>query len=170
LQIISQWLKILTTINLGKEKSHHYNIFFKYVPKFDENMKASQDYDLWIRILKHTEVGVLSEPYINYYNFSGNNQISNKTNKYIESFDIINKKYEYEISLLSKFKRNERKYFFYLSLSKYSMRNNEKKNAIKFSFYALQNKLSILGLLYMIFSIFNYSIILRLRKIKNWKR
>lgn len=137
---------------------------------FDIELKAMQDYDLWIRVLQHSEAGVLPEPYVNYYNYSGNKQISQQTNRYIEAFNYISEKYNNEIMVLSKSEKREREKNFYLSLANKAMRNNEKKLAIKYSIKALQRRISLLGFFYLFSSIFNYSRILWLRKIAKVRR
>ena len=69
---------------------------------FDLNLEALQDYDLWIRCCMVTKVDFVPEPCINYYNSTSTDQVSSKTEKYIQSRLYIREKYRDEIAKFGK--------------------------------------------------------------------
>src|SRR5699024_11017436 len=92
---------------------------------FDEELRALQDYDLWIRICQKTNVGLVKEPLLNYYNILSATQISDDVEKYEKSLEYIQLKYEnlygsYSESLKRKFKQSS-----YILLANKSFRNNK---------------------------------------------
>ncbi len=130
---------------------------------FDNSFGAMQDYDLWTRICQKTKVGVVSEPLINYYNYPGNNQISQQTQKYEDAFAYLSEKY---FDLYSKLSTDEKKIktenIFFLLANK-AMRNGSPKIARKYIVRALKNRFSFKCLLYYVISFMDYKIVLTLR-------
>lgn len=131
---------------------------------FDIDLKARQDYDLWIRIAQHTNVGVVSEPCVNYYNNLGNNQISHQTQKYEEATDYIRDKYKDLYNNLDLEASNQYYINSYLELVNRGMRNNDKKTAKKYAKLAMKKKLNIKTIGFFIMTRLNYRIVLYLRK------
>lgn len=131
---------------------------------FDPDLKALQDYDLWVRVCQETKVGVVKEPCVEYYNYPGNNQISSYTERYIESIKYIEKKYEKLLSELTVKERNSRNNTFMLLLSKKGIKNNQPLIAVKYAFYALKYKVNVSTLLCFILAFIPYKYILKLKK------
>ena len=136
---------------------------FEDVGKFDTQLQALQDYDLWIRICQKYTVGVIEEELIYYYNYPSTNQISSCTHKYIESYAYLEKKYNFL------YKKMDRELFYkmrsnrYLQLSNKCMRNGEKNEARKFAILSLKSQFNITALSYLLLSFWNYSYVLKLR-------
>ena len=63
------------------------------VEMFDEDLKAMQDYDLWIRLCQVTKVGVVQKPSVEYHNLVSNSQISWNYEKYLNASNYIFRKY-----------------------------------------------------------------------------
>lgn len=135
---------------------------------FDLNLKALQDYDLWIRICQNYDVGVVKEPCINYYNNLNTNQVSKNTNNYIDASFYISDKYSNIINKkLTKKEQKIRKRNNYLLISKKSMRNNQKKQAFLYALKANKEYFSASSLMYLSVSLLPFSLVLKLRKMLN---
>lgn len=98
---------------------------------FDVNLPARQDYDLWIRCCQKCDVGVVEDFKVNYYNYlnARNEQISSKTQRYIEATDRINVKYKKYFDELDMGKRKIKKENDVINLLKKTMRNGERELA-----------------------------------------
>ncbi|MFW6015619.1 MAG: glycosyltransferase family 2 protein [bacterium] len=131
--------------------------------KFDPELKALQDYDLWIRICQETMVGVVREPCVDYYNDLGNDQISQYTGKYIEATKHINRKYSRLLSTLSKREHKQRNIVFSLLIAKKGLRNGDKKVARKYALNALKIKVSFNPIMIFIASFFPYKFLLLIK-------
>ena len=57
--------------------------------KINKELKACQDWDVWIKILKNTGLNgyVLSDPLVNYY--SGHESLSNNYSQYWSSYELF---------------------------------------------------------------------------------
>lgn len=64
------------------------------VGKFDEELLASQDYDVWVRIAKEYEIKVSPYPLANYYKHGGERITSNFRKKEIAEKMFLEKHYE----------------------------------------------------------------------------
>lgn len=137
----------------------------KKVGGFDTSLKALQDYDLWIRICQLTKVGVVSEPCINYYNFTGQKQISQNTEKYEEAINEIEAKYSELFDNLTEDEKNIKASNAYTLLATKSMRNKNKRKAVVYSTKAFLKKPSLKKIIYIGLSLFNYKLILKFRKL-----
>ncbi len=97
--------------------------------KFDINMPAAQDYDLWIRIAELGDVYYISEPLQKYYIYSGE-RISNSSSKKIKGYSKLLEKYS-EIAC------NNRSFFtnkhIVLSYHYYNLEDNENGKSHFFS-------------------------------------
>lgn len=131
---------------------------------FDTSLGALQDYDLWIRICQLTKIGVVKEACINYYNYTGKKQISQQTDKYIKAIKYIENEHYELFSKLSKKEDKERKANFNMLLANKAMRNNSRKEGMKFSVLALRDKPSAKALIFTVLSLFKYSTVLKFRK------
>lgn len=131
---------------------------------FDPELKALQDYDLWIRLCQKTKVGVVKEPCVEYYNYKSNNQISQYTERYIEAVRYIDSKYENLLSVLSAKERGARNNVFMLLISKKGMRNGQMKIAIKYALKALEFRITKQAVVCLIASFVPYRV---LRKLKS---
>ena len=131
--------------------------------KFDVQLRALQDFDLWIRVCQLCKVGFVSEEMIRYYNYTGTKQVSALTDKYIESFAYINKKYKDKMGILPADKMREKKYNEYMLLGNKAMRNGDGKLARKYIKEALSQIKSKKAMAYYLLSFFNYKVVLRLR-------
>jgi len=130
---------------------------------FDEKLQALQDYELWIRICQATNVGVVQEALINYYNYTGKKQISAVTKKYENSFKYINEKHKNLIQSLSDEELKKKQCNEWFLLGNKAMRNGEKKLARKYMMMINKSCFSKKAIAYYILSFFNYKYILKLR-------
>lgn len=131
--------------------------------KFDVELRAMQDFDLWIRICQLCEIGCVPEEMINYYNYTGTKQISALTDKYIEALAYINNKYQDKINALPPEKQRERKYNEYLNLGNRAMRNGDGKLARTFIKAALKEQRGKKALAYYALSFTSFKTVLKLR-------
>ncbi|OJF90672.1 glycosyltransferase family A protein [Alkalibacterium sp. 20] len=131
---------------------------------FDTELAALQDYDLWIRVSQLTQIGVVEEPCINYYNYTGKKQISQQTSKYISAIEYIENKHRELFSTLSEKETKVRKSNFYMLLANKAMRNNSKKEAVRFSVKAFSLKPAVKGSAFIVLSLFKYKTVLKFRK------
>lgn len=130
---------------------------------FDINLRALQDFDLWIRICQLCKVGFVSETMINYYNYSGAKQISALTDKYVEAFEYINNKYKNLIEALPIDKQTKKKNNELLSLSNLAMRNGHGKIARTFIKKAIKEKFNKKAIAYYFLSYLSYREVLKIR-------
>src|SRR5699024_4388768 len=100
---------------------------------FDENLRAQQDYDLWIRVCQNTEIGAVKGAYVKYFNYPGTNQISQQLDKYMESMKYIRNKYNVLFTKLTDKEMKNKKSNEYLFLATKSMRKNNVKLTRKYS-------------------------------------
>lgn len=105
---------------------------------FDENLKALQDYDLWIRIAKLTHVGVLKEPCVICYDQMSLKKISNNTENYIKSIEIIKNKYSEDYKQLTVPEIKLRDYNFNVLIAKKLIRNGTPQLGRKYLAKAFQ--------------------------------
>ena len=131
---------------------------------FDEQLRALQDYDLWIRVCQMTKVATLKEPTINYYNYRGSKQVSQITDNYVKSFNYISNKYSELISDLSKKEKRKRKNASNLLIANKAMRNKDKRSAYRYILKGLIAQPSLKGIAYGILASFNYEVVLKARK------
>lgn len=107
-------------------------VFFN-AGKFDEQLPALQDYDLWIRICKITSVGLDPSYSVNYKmdsNFSG--QVTGSIEKKSKAVSLILNKYGSEISDLGTLATRKIKSKLYLSMCR-SLRGRNKKMCFQYS-------------------------------------
>ncbi|MBR3836883.1 MAG: glycosyltransferase family 2 protein [Clostridia bacterium] len=130
---------------------------------FDINLRALQDFDLWIRVCQLCKVGLVPEEMINYYNYTGTKQVSALTDKYVEAFAYINEKYKDMLDTLTEEMRREKKYNEYMLLGNKAMRNGDGKLARKFLKAALKEQRSKKALAYYALSFTNFKTVLKLR-------
>ncbi len=95
---------------------------------FDVNLPARQDYDLWIRCCQKCDVGVVEDIKVNYYNYLNdyNEQISSKTQRYIDATKRINIKYKKYFDGLDIGARKIKKENDVINLLKKTMRNRDR--------------------------------------------
>ena len=132
---------------------------------FDNNLGALQDFDLWIRICQHGEVGVVSEELINYYNYRGTKQVSAITAKYEKAYSYINEKYKDLIKELSDSENVTRLINEYTLLGNKAMRNNDKKTARSYYKRVLTISRKPKLIVYYLLGFTNYEFILKLRNL-----
>lgn len=132
--------------------------------KFDENLNAMQDYDLWIRACQLTKVGVVPKPLLIYNNDRTRPQISSQINKYIEAGNIIKSKHiDY---LRIKPKLNDMFEIFILEvLIKKSLRSGGNKEARGFAKTLLRKKKSVQSLISFLATYFSYDFSLRIKSL-----
>lgn len=131
---------------------------------FDENLEALQDYDLWIRICQKTKVGVVKEPCVEYYNYIGNNQVSQFTDRYKRATKRISHKYSDLIKELSQEEQKDRQIWNELLLAKKSIRNGNPKVARQYIKRAIKIKFTKQCLVLWIASFFSPPFV---RKVKS---
>lgn len=132
---------------------------------FDENLKALQDYDLWIRICQQCHVGSVDEPLINYYNYLNTNQVSGKTKLYKDSIEYIENKYKYLYNTLPEDKKKEHQYDMYLLLAQKCARNNQGRQSREYLKKAYQIKKGLNPIILSILSYFPFYVNLYLHKL-----
>lgn len=135
---------------------------------FDENLKALQDYDLWIRLCQKGMPGVISEPLINYYNSFGIRQISDNTDLYENSYNIIEQKYSILYNSLSKRDYNQFQYNKYIGLAQRCHRNGNARKSLHYFIKALGSKRDVKAMIFGCSLLIPYSILLYMRKLKKY--
>ena len=133
--------------------------------QFDVQLRALQDFDLWIRVCQLCKVGFVRGEMIRYYNYTGTKQVSALTDKYIESFSYINNKYAEKMEALPADKKHEKKYNEYMLLGNKAMRNGDGKLARRFIKAALKEQRGKKALAYYLLSFTNFKTVLKLRSI-----
>lgn len=68
---------------------------------FNEKMPSMEDYELWLRLSKHTEVDFVKEPLIIYGCTTKKDSVSKNVQSNIQAFSLISKLYEKEICVLA---------------------------------------------------------------------
>lgn len=132
---------------------------------FDVELRALQDFDLWIRIAQYSKIDVVPEPMINYYNYLGNKQVSAVTQKYIDAFEYINKKYQKYMETLSKEEMHQKQIEENFLLANKAMRNGEAKLARLYLKKILKSGFSKKAFVYYILSFASYKTVLKVRSI-----
>ena len=132
--------------------------------RFDENLPARQDFDLWIKILQGCKVDVVSEPMVNYYNYRNQAQVSSSTAKYILATEYINKKYKDLFDKLTPYEYKVKRLNDTMLLGNKAMRNNSPREARRFFAEAFCIKPSILPIASWILSFFGYENMLRIKR------
>lgn len=131
---------------------------------FDVEMPAKQDYDLWIRACQHTNVDFVKEPKLNYYNYTGGNQISGSVDRHEQAVALMNQKYNSLFANLSESEQKLRQSNINTSITNVALRNNNKKLAIKYSYEAFKSKPSVKSLLYTFSSVLPFKWLLKIKK------
>lgn len=132
--------------------------------KFDVQMPALQDYDLWIRICQLTEIGFIETAEIDYYNFRDGVQVSSNTKKYETAFDRLNEKYANLFANLSEDDKRKRQEYELFLLANKALRNNDKPKGRCYLKKILKNGFSKKAFTMLMMSSFDYSLTLKLRK------
>ena len=130
---------------------------------FDEELRALQDFDLWIRVCQHCKVGVVPEPMINYYNYTGTKQVSALTQKYIDSFSYINNKYRDLLAGLSAEEAMKKKANECSLLINKAMRNGDGKLAREYAKALKQNGNGKKAFVFYCLSFLKYKTVLKIR-------
>ena len=133
--------------------------------KFDENLGALQDYDLWTRICQVTKIDVVNEPCVEYYNYPANNQVSQFTDKYIAAIEYINDKYTDLVNNLSDLNKRKRMHYLNMLIAKKGLRNGQPKISRKYSKKAFNFIKSKSAVMCYFSSILPYSFLLRIKHI-----
>lgn len=132
---------------------------------FDVNLKALQDYDLWIRVAQHADIAVVPEPMINYYNYLGKKQISAVTQKYVEAVEYINIKYKVQMAELNPSEQLLKQIEENFLLANKAMRNGEAKLARHYLKKILKLRFSKKAFAYYLLSFASYRSVLKLRSL-----
>lgn len=131
--------------------------------RFDENLQALQDFDLWIKVMQGCKADVVSEPMVNYYNYRNQTQVSSSTAKYIQAIDYINKKYADLFKKLTAQEFRQKQVNDIMLLGNKAMRNNSPKEARKFFLKALSLHPSVSPLASWVLSFLGFKNMLSLR-------
>lgn len=132
---------------------------------FDINMPAKQDYDLWIRVCQLTNVGFVDEPLVNYYNYSGEKQISLSTEKHERAIEIIDQKYKSLFDTLTPEEIKLQRSNYYISIANIALRNNNKKLGFKYAFKALKTKKNVKNIIYILSVPIPFKFLLKIKNI-----
>ena len=136
---------------------------FDQVGMFDEKLPALQDFDLWIRICQQTSIGCVQEGLVNYFNYTGETQVSSKIKRYEDALSYINAKYQNLFFRLdNQNKKNKKKNELVLLINK-AMRNRLPNVARRYSLALLKER-SLKGLFFYVLSFFDYATVLKIKK------
>lgn len=133
--------------------------------KFDVEMPARQDYDLWTRVCQITEVSFVPEAEIDYYNFRDGEQISSSTEKYEKANQRVNEKYRDLIQQLTPQEKDQRERYELYHLANKALRNNDRKKARFYLKKLMKKGFNRNALILLLLSPFDYGLILKLRKL-----
>ena len=155
--LLDNYIGTTSTVMVKKE-------LFEKTGMFDINLRALQDFDLWIRMCQNCRIGVVPEEMIDYYNYTGSKQVSALTQKYIDSFAYINEKYKELFAGLTKDEQRVKRNNEYSLLINKSMRNEDGKLARKYAKALLKNG-SKKAIAFYALSFFKYKTVLKIRSI-----
>lgn len=130
---------------------------------FDENLRALQDFELWIRLCQITKVAACQEVLLNYYNQSATKQITSNTTIYEDSINYIAHKHS---DLYKSLDNDENKKLFVCRKLEYAqrcIRNGQKKKARNLAIEALKCKITKQALVFFVSSFFSMEFILKIR-------
>lgn len=130
---------------------------------FDLNLEALQDYDLWIRCCMVTKVDFVPEPCINYYNSTSTDQVSSKTEKYIQSRLYIREKYRDEIAKFGKEFEQKVDIIVENRIAERCLRNGRNREARLHARKAWKIKPSKVSVMLIAASFFPYAFIVKVR-------
>ena len=130
---------------------------------FDLNLEALQDYDLWIRCCMVTKVDFVPEPCINYYNSTSTDQVSSKTEKYIQSRLNIREKYRDEIAKFGKEFEQKVDIIVENRIAERCLRNGRNRDARLHARKAWKIKPSKVSVMLIAASFFPYAFIVKVR-------
>ncbi len=133
------------------------------VGNFDLNLRALQDYDLWIRCCQNAKISFIKEPCINYYNEASTNQVSANTDRYIEARRYIAKKYENIIKTFSAAQQKKIRAIVEIRIAQRCLRNGDKKKARKYIINSLKIQFSSYAIAMLMASLVPYSFVLKIR-------
>lgn len=130
---------------------------------FDYDMPAKQDYDLWIRICQISKVGFVDKPLVNYYNYSGEKQISLSTEKHEKAIEIIDSKYQDLFNRLSDSEVKTQRSNYNISIANIALRNNNKRLGLKYSFKAFKSKPNLKNCVYLLSIPIPFKVLLKIK-------
>lgn len=140
----------------------------KKVGNFDLSLGALQDYDLWIRCCQCTKIGFVYDACINYYNKMGNNQVSSKTDKFIQARRYIAEKYSYITDNFSDSVKKEINAVVESQIAQRCLRNGQKADARKYAIASLKIKPSKHAIGLFMASFVSYKQVLKVRSKFNY--
>ena len=132
--------------------------------KFDTQMPALQDYDLWVRICQLARIGTVRAEELDYYNFRDSTQISSNTEKYEKAFIRLNEKYQELLKTLNASEQKKRSQYELFLLANKALRNNDKKKGRSYLKKILKNGFSRKAAAMIAMSPFPYRLLLKARK------
>ena len=101
---------------------------FEKAGGFDENMPALQDYDLWIRVSRETNIDFDYDCTVQWHVDTSNNfQMTSNPKIYHKAFSLISKKYKSDFRKLSKIEKRKFKAWEYSVLADKYSRNSSVK-------------------------------------------
>ncbi len=135
---------------------------------FDENLKALQDFDLWIRICQKFDFDYVSTPELDYNvyeNHKYGQQVSNSLEKYIDAQKKILVKYETLYKKISLDKQRELDAYLNLGIAKRAYEIGVYKETAKYGKIAWKKKKSLKAVWYMFFQWIPYKFMVRTKSI-----
>ena len=122
---------------------------------FDENIPARQDYDLWIRVTKICKVNFVTEPLAIAYYRNKIDRISTNLDNHKVAIEMINKKYQKNISImLSEKEKLIRTAFQYFFIGSQAIKNYNCKDARKYYWKAFKTKKNLKAIISYLLSFF----------------
>jgi glycosyltransferase involved in cell wall biosynthesis len=130
---------------------------------FDENLKALEDYELWLRFSKVFKPGFIDMPLTVYYYKTAVKSISKNIDNNIIALNIIRKKYESDYNNLSAKEIKENKEWEYSMLAHKCLLNYQKLSGSKFYFKAFLTNFRIKFLITSAIALISPKILFRMR-------
>lgn len=140
---------------------------FIQVAGFNEQYKAREEYDLWIKIIhNNARIGVVEEPLaISYRSLENRNRISLNINSYIEAIDLLNSKYSKLVcQFLSNQQKKHRKKKQYDFLAAQAVSIGFKKAAVENYYRSLSVAPSLKSFLGLVVSMISPKLLIKLRE------
>ena len=131
---------------------------------FDEQLKAKQDFDLWIRLCQLSTVAVVETPCVEYHNLVSNDQISWNWEKYAIATEYMTQKYkELREKKLTRNELDALRISEALSISRKAMKAGNSQKVREYAKKALKIKFNTAALVYIIASFFSLRIVKKVR-------
>lgn len=134
---------------------------------FDEELKAMQDHEMWIRLCQKTKVAYCNEVLLNYYNQTKTKQVTSNSDIYPLCKEYIHDKHKLLYNQLTDKEKTSLFVSEKLGYAQRCIRNGRKPEARKLIIESLKAKFSVTGVYMYISSFCKLSTIIRLRSMSS---